>query len=130
MLTTGNERYWCHHFAPSPAEAHTDAGWARFGRLAGIDLRSLPLSYLVLDKRPAPALPAGAVRIIGRPRVEKAFARVLGCDETGVREKRLAKRALAEEYRRMKRGDFSPLQAWRCAGDAIVAAEPIWPARL
>ena len=33
----------------------------------GIDLRDLPLSFLVLDQRASPRLPAGATRVIGAP---------------------------------------------------------------
>ncbi len=103
MLTTGNERHWCHQFAASPAAAFTDGDWAQFAKLAGIDLRSLPVSYLVLDKRPPPVLPAGATRAIGRPRVYKAHALVLRCGPDGVRDCRLTKREAPEEFRRLKK---------------------------
>ena len=124
MLAAGNERHWCHHFAASPPEVFMDGNWARFGRLAGIDLRSLPLSYLVLDRRGAPALPAGAVRIIGRPRVQKAWAMIFGCDAAGIRERRLMKRRLPEEFRAIKREDFDTLQAWECDGVDVVRVRP------
>jgi hypothetical protein len=120
MLTPGMERHWCHHFADSPREAFTDARWARFARMTGIDLRSLPLSYLVLDRRAAPPLPAGTVRVIGRPRVGKAFARLCGCDAAGVRDRRLAKRAFPREFRQLKAGHFASLQEWQCNGDEII----------
>ncbi len=51
MLEAQNERHWCHHFAQPPAEIFGSAEWVKFGRQAGIDLRSLPVSYLVMDKR-------------------------------------------------------------------------------
>lgn len=100
MLTPGNERHWCHHFAPSPPEVFMDGDWARFAKLAGIDLRSLPVSYLVLDRRPAPTV---GMRMIGWPRVYKAHALVLGCDAEGVRERRVEKRTEPELYRRLKK---------------------------
>jgi hypothetical protein len=103
MLVAGNERHWCHHFAPSPPEAFTDGDWARFAELAGVDLRSLPVSFLVLDKRPQ-TVESEAVRVIGRPRVYKAHALVLGCDASGVREYRRTKRDQPEEFRRLKKG--------------------------
>lgn len=140
LLTGGMERHWCHHFADTPSEVFMDGNWSRFARLAGIDLRSLPLSFLVLDRRgyrsapPVAAaspgdpashgtlpLPPGAVRVIGRPRVHKDAARPFGCDAFGVRERRLAKRAFPQEYRACKRGDFDTLQAWTLDGDEIVA---------
>lgn len=123
MLASGSERHWCHHFAPSAPEVHTDGNWVRFGRIAGIDLRSLPFSYLVLDRRPPPPLPAGAVRVIGRPRVHKGLALLFGCQEDGVRDRRLAKSSLPEEFRQVRRGDFGTLQAWRLDGDKIIAVE-------
>ncbi len=125
MLTPENERHWCHHFAPPPPEVFTDGNWARFGRIAGVDLRSLPLSFLVLDKRPQPSLPPGAARIIGRPRVYKAHALVLGCDDSGVRELRLTKRAVPEEFRRMKKDESDALQVWKCSGDEIIFASDL-----
>ncbi len=105
MLTPENERHWCHHFAPSPPEVFMDGHWARFAKIAGVDLRSLPLSFLVLDKRPAPQ--PGKVRVIGRPRVYKAHALLLGCDSSGVRDYRQTKREQSDEFRRLKKGRFS-----------------------
>jgi SAM-dependent methyltransferase len=125
MLTPENERHWCHHFASPPPEVFTDGNWARFGKISGVDLRSLPLSFLVLDKRPQPSLPTGAARIIGRPRVYKAHALVLGCDASGVRERRLTKRAVPEEFRRLKKDVFDPLQVWKCSEDEIIFASDL-----
>ena len=103
-----------------------DAQWTRFAAMAGVDLRSLPVSFLVLDKRPVPALPKGATRIIGRPRVYKAHALVFGCDETGVHDRRLTKRALPEQFRAAKKDTIDPLQVWRCEGEEIKEAKPMW----
>jgi ribosomal protein RSM22 (predicted rRNA methylase) len=125
ILAPGNHRHWCHHFATPPPDVFTDGNWARFASLMGIDLRDLPLSFLVLDQRPAPALPAGAARVIGHPRVYKAHALLLGCDASGVSEHRLMKRALPEEFRRWKQGAGGALQAWRCDGDEIVESKAI-----
>ena len=102
MLTPENDRHWCHHFAPSPPEVFMDGHWARFAKIAGVDLRSLPLSFLVLDKRPAQQ--SDRVRVIGRPRVYKAHALLLGCDSGGVREYRQTKREQPDEFRRLKKG--------------------------
>src|ERR1019366_5768463 len=102
MLTPENNRHWCHHFAPSPPEVFMDGSWARFAKIAGVDLRSLPLSFLVLDKRPTPQ--PDEVRVIGRARVYKAHALLLGCDASGVREYRQTKREQPEEFRHLKKG--------------------------
>jgi len=125
MLDAGNEDHWCHHFASPPPEVFTDGNWAKFGEIAGVDLRSLPLSFIVLDKRPVPALPEGATRIIGYPRLYKPYALLLGCDESGVAEKRLTKRMHPEGWRLLKRGDADPLQVWSCEGDEILQARPL-----
>jgi len=124
MLATENARHWCHHFAPPPPEVFTDGQWSRFAKLAGIDLRSLPLSFLVLDKRPFQPLPDGTVRIIGRPRIQKTHALIFACDSSGVRDRRLMKRALPGEFARLKKGDVDPLQIWKRAGDDILEAKP------
>jgi ribosomal protein RSM22 (predicted rRNA methylase) len=123
LLAPENMRHWCHHFAVPPPEVFTDGNWVRFAKLAGVDLRSLPLSFLVLDKRPAPPLPPGTVRIIGRPRVYKPHVLLLGCDTAGVRERKLTRRALPGEFKRLKKGDGGALQVWRCAGEEILEAE-------
>ena len=106
MLTPENGPHWCHQFAPSPPEVFMDGNWARFGKLAGVDLRSLPLSFLVLDRRPPPG--SSAVRAIGRPRVYKAYALALGCESSGVRDYRVTKRDQPEEFRQFKKGRFGP----------------------
>ena len=120
LLAAGNERHWCHHFASPPSEIFQDGGWSRFANLTGIDLRDLPLSFLVLDKRPVPVLPAGAARVIGHPRIYKPHALLLGCDESGVRERKLTKRALPAEFKRLKK-ECDPLQVWEAEGDEIVS---------
>jgi len=132
MLAVGNERHWCHHFAPAPPEIHTDGNWRKFGLLAGIDLRSLPLSYLVLDRRPAPLVtqpppsppaqpPAlGVYRVIGRPRVYKAYAHLFGCDQTGVRDYRLMKRHDPDAFNTIKKERGDTLQMWQTESTEIL----------
>jgi len=124
MLTETNARHWCHFFAPSPPEIFRDSHWARFAKLAGIDLRSLPVSYLVLDRRPQPELPAGAVRVIGPARLRKGYALVTGCDAAGVRECRLTKRVLPEQFAQFRKGQAGTLQIWQRDGDEIVGSQP------
>lgn len=123
MLTEQNARHWCHHFATPPQEVFTDSGWARFAKAMGIDLRQLPLSYLVLDKRPVAEFPSGAVRVIGEPRLYKAHALLLGCDKSGVAERRLTKRILPEAFRKLKKGTGSSLQVWQCEGNEILSSQ-------
>ncbi len=119
LLAPGNEPHWCHQFASPPPAVFTDAFWGRFAREIGVDLRSLPVSYLALDRRPPPPLPAGAVRVIGRPRVDKPQARALACDADGVAEYTLTRRALPEVYQRWRKGDCPGLQVWERDGASI-----------
>lgn len=125
MLIPGNEAHWCHHFATPPPHVFTDGNWARFAVLAGIDLRSLPLSFLVLDRRPVSEPPAGAARVVGQPRVYKGYALMLGCTAEGIAERRLTKRHFTAEFRQLKKGRIEPLQVWECEGDEIVKARPL-----
>jgi hypothetical protein len=127
ILDQGNERHWCHHFAKPPPEIFLDANWTRFARMTGVDLRSLPLSFLVLDKRPVPELPPGATRIIGHPRVYKPFALALGSGATGLKEYRISKRRLPEEFRKAKKGTLDPLQVFKEEGQEVVEATPLLP---
>jgi hypothetical protein len=121
MLTSENQRHWCHHFAAPPPEVSTDPDWGKFARLAGIDLRALPLSFLVLDKRPAPPMPASAARLIGRPRIYKPHAVVLACDATGICERQVSKRHCSELYRRLKKDEMVPLQKIESQGEEIIS---------
>lgn len=111
ILAPGNEPHWCHHFARPPGAVFTDPFWGRFAHLTGIDLRSLPLSYLVLDRRPAPA-PAepGVARVLGRPRLLKAEVRVLACRPDGeVREHNLPRRTRPEAFVAARKERFPSL---------------------
>jgi hypothetical protein len=124
LLAAGNERHWCHHFASPPPGVFLDGQWARFANVMGIDLRDLPLSFLVLDQRPTPVPPAGATRIIGHPRLYKPHALLLSCDQAGVGERKLTKRTLPDEFKRWKKGAGDPLQIMKCAGEQVVSTQP------
>ncbi|MCB1128768.1 MAG: hypothetical protein KDM81_19890, partial [Verrucomicrobiae bacterium] len=128
VLEPGNESHWCHHFATPPGFVFHDADWSRFANEMEIDLRSLPVSYLVLDRRPAPVLPADAVRILGRPRVEKPFARVLACHTSGeLTECHITKRRLPAVYHRFRKGRWDSLQSFRRAGGEIESLHDVLP---
>ena len=127
ILASGNERHWCHHFASPPPGVFTDPQWSRFAHLTGIDLRRLPLSFLVLDRRTVPVVQQGATRVIGNPRIYKPYALLLGCDAQGVRDRRVSKRQLPEDFRRIKKGIAEPLQVWTCEGDEIISMKSLLP---
>ncbi len=79
----------------------------------------------MLDRRPAPALPAGATRILGHPRIYKPHALLLSCDQTGVRERKLTKRALPDEFKRLKKGAGDALRIMTCEGEEVVSLHPL-----
>ena len=127
ILDEGNEKHWCHHFATPPPEIFLDGNWTRFAKMMGIDLRSLPLSFLVMDRRPVPSLPPGTSRIIGHPRVYKPYALALTSSAAGVHEYRISKRTLPEEFRKAKKSQLEPLQILRLEGNEVMEAKPLYP---
>ena len=122
LFAPENERHWCHFFASPPPEIFANSEWVRFGQRAGIDLRSLPYSFLVLDRR-ASAPPAGVSRILGEPRIYKGYAKIFNCDADGVSELNLQQRADKALFKALKRPRGPLLYRWTRDGDKITAAE-------
>lgn len=102
LLAAGKERDWCHFFAKAPTAAFTDGNWTRFGQRAGVDLRSLPFSWLVLDRRPVAEWAPDRGRVLGLAEVFKPYARADVCrkGETGRME--IQRRTDGETYRALK----------------------------
>ncbi|HUL51905.1 MAG TPA: small ribosomal subunit Rsm22 family protein [Opitutaceae bacterium] len=126
LLAPANSRHWCHHFAAPPAEIFSDSNWVKFGQRAGIDLRSLPYSFLALERgsaHPDSAGAAGLSRVIGEPRVYKGFAKVLSCDADGVRELTQQKRDAPGLFRELKRPAGALLYRWTRKGDRVTGGE-------
>ncbi len=126
LLAPANARHWCHHFAAPPPGIFVDANWAQFGRRAGIDLRSLPYSFLALaraDGAPAADPAAGFERVIGEPRFAKGIARVLSCGVAGVGELTIQKRDAPDLLRELKRPPGPLVYRWTRPGDRIQAGE-------
>jgi len=119
LLSAKNERHWCHHFAHVPSDVFQDARWAEFGRELGIDLRSLPYSFLVLGRDSAPQAP-GFSRVIGEAREFKGHAKVLSCHVDGVADLMLQKRDAPALHKAVLRGDEAPLFRWQIADGRIV----------
>ena len=76
---------WCHFFARAPQVVYTEGHWAELGRELGLDLRSLPYSFLSLARRGAYELAGPPARLIGRPRLTRGRAEFELCDASGVR---------------------------------------------
>ena len=123
VLAPGNERDWCHHFAPPPSEIFAHSEWVKFGQRAGVDLRSLPYCFLTLDRAPRTAAPAGLSRVIGRPEHFKPYARLLNCDASGLAELTLLKRADPALYKQLDRTTEPLVYRWRREGDSILGVE-------
>lgn len=92
-LAAGREADWCHFFAAPPTEVFTDAGWAAFGRALGIDLRSLPYSFLALARPGTVDVRSGpSARLLGRPRVSRGRIDLCACEAGGLRDLHLLQR--------------------------------------
>jgi hypothetical protein len=122
LLAAENARHWCHHFAQVPSAVFQDARWIEFGRELGIDLRSLPYSFLVLARAAAPPQD-GISRVIGHPREFKGYAKVLSCQAAGVSELILQKRDAPELHRAVVRSSEAPLFRWQLASGKIVGGK-------
>ncbi len=134
IFALGNERHWCHFFAPPPPAIYADSNWVKFGQRAGIDLRSLPYSFIALDRAQLPAVPpvsdpsqlaVGRIsaaenndpypdlsRIIGRPEHFKPYARLLNCDAAGLTDLELPKRADPALYKQLERTKAPLVYRW------------------
>ncbi|MCE9608669.1 MAG: small ribosomal subunit Rsm22 family protein [Chthoniobacter sp.] len=122
LLAGKNAQHWCHHFARSPSEIFQNARWMDFGRELGIDLRSLPYSFLVLERpRPIP-MRDGFSHIIGEPREGNGHLKVLSCHSDGVAELMLQKRDAAALYRVLRKGDGPPVHRWELTNGKITGS--------
>lgn len=125
MLAPGNERHWCHFFAPPPSEIFANSEWVKFGQRAGIDLRSLPYAFLALDRTRGEPPPDNLSRVIGRPEHFKPYARLLNCDASGLTELELPKRADPGLFKQLERTKAPLVYRWQRSGDKILAGEPV-----
>jgi hypothetical protein len=131
IFALGNERHWCHFFAPPPP-VYADSNWVTFGQRAGIDLRSLPYCFLALDQSrtnavgPVEDLAGGPLsRIIGRPEHFKPYARLLNCDASGLVDLELPKRADPALFKQLDRTKAPLVYRWRREGDKILGGEAV-----
>lgn len=130
LLTAGNERHWCHNFATPPPGVMADSDWVRFAQRLGIDLRSLPYSFLVLERkglRTAEARFSAWSRVVGAPRVYKGFAKLFSCEASGVRDLTLQKRDAPELFKRLKHEEPVMMMKGDVAGDKLAAVEKTLP---
>ncbi len=131
LFSPENARHWCHYFAPAPSGIYADSNWVKFGQRAGVDLRSLPYSVLVLEKKnlraPAAPLPPDASRVLGRARVHKAHTDLLACDASGLHDLKLFKRTDPALHKKLDRDPPIPLYRFEREAEKITAAAPLLP---
>lgn len=118
VLAEGNERDWCHFFAPPPTGIFADPDWVKFGQRAGIDLRSLPYSFLALDSD-YQSTDAGLSRILGRTKQFKPYTRFLNCDKNGLEFVTLPKRGNPALYKELDRSKSPLIYRWTREGGTI-----------
>lgn len=130
ILAEGNERHWCHFFAPPPSEIFADSNWVKFGQRAGIDLRSLPYCFVAAERRVAGGegnggLESGWSRVIGRVEHFKPYARLLNCDAEGLIELELPKRNDPALFKQLDRTKAPLVYRWRREEAKILGGEPL-----
>ncbi|MBI5434047.1 MAG: methyltransferase domain-containing protein [Planctomycetes bacterium] len=124
VLSTGRESDWCHFFAAPPPHVFTSREWALFGRKLGVDLRSLPYSFLAMRARADAQFPAQASRLLGRARAERASLRFLCCEASGLRDRRFLRRHDGKLFNQLSETRLAPkLVRWRFEGDEIVGVD-------
>lgn len=134
LLAAGQDRHWCHFFANSPVGVLADPDWAAFATHMGIDLRSVPYSYLVLQRSDRPVqdvVESGdRSRVLGTPRIYKGFARLFCCAEQGVEELELPRRLDESLYKAIKREEAGSLFRLRSEKGRIQSVEPVSPTKV
>jgi len=103
MLT--QEKHWCHNFAHAPSSVFQDGNWAEFAKRLKIDLRTLPYSFLAMEKN---ATPQKSQHHIGRARVYKGYVSTLWCTPEGtLEEKDFSKSKDKADFKRFKKDPSS-----------------------
>ena len=95
---------WCHFFASPPVTVFRSAFWKEFSQRLKIDLRALPVSFLVLSKNKTSE--EKGRRVIGRARHYKGYSLVLTCSSEGVREEKLLSRNISHVIDFIKQNGF------------------------
>ncbi len=103
---------WCHFFAEVPQDAFTSSFWRLTSQQLGIDLRSLPLSYLVAYRPEAaeflcvePTQQPGW-RVVGRVRPFKGYCQAQICKPNELVTQRLQKRHHKADYKALSTTEF------------------------
>ena len=108
-----SENDWCHFFAEPPTEIFHSAYWKEFNKYFSIDLRSLPLSFLVAVKKNKKdkilkdiTVQSNSV-LIGRVRAQKGFVTFQKCTNSGeVEDVRFQKREDKKIFKELQKSEF------------------------
>lgn len=120
------ERDWCHHFCAPPPEVFTTRLWSRFHQETGIDLHRVPYAFLVLDKPRSGLSNLGDwTRTLGRPRIYKGHAKLLLCDDAGLREESFLKRYDPLFFRSLREAAPPRLVRWTREDGRLTGGERI-----
>jgi SAM-dependent methyltransferase len=126
MLRRENDRHWCHFFTQAPVGVRGNIEWQGFAKRLGIDLRSLPYSYIVMEnkllKREVRETP-DLSRVIGKPRVYKGTLKVLGCSDKELEDREAQKRDVPDFFKDCRKGAIGPLYRFRIEGERIKGVE-------
>lgn len=111
-----SENDWCHMFALPPKEVFQDPQWARLSKELNIDLRSLPTSFLVLESFAAGSShhsressehqKTKKQRLLARPRFYKGHAKVIVCEESGLKQLSLSEKLHKKEFKQWQKDSF------------------------
>jgi len=107
LLSSQRKSDWCHFFAAPPPLVFRSSFWKNFSQRLGIDLRSLPTSFLVLSQKKEKSLETS--RVLGRPRHYKGYSLALLCSSTGIKEEKFLSRNQSEAIELMKENNFETL---------------------
>ena len=102
---------WCHFFAPPPPIIFQDSFWTTFAKEMNIDLRSLPVSFLVLENNaiaePMTSKESHRKRLIARPRFLKGHAKAMFCNSNGeATVEDLPQKRFKHEFKKWERDCF------------------------
>lgn len=107
LSSQSHPQHWCHFFAKVPQIAFQSSFWREFSEKLSIDLRSLPLSYLVMQEGTARSWQAQplARRILGRGHHFKSWIEWLSCSEVGIEKLTITKRQNKEGFKLARKQD-------------------------
>jgi hypothetical protein len=94
-------------FAKPPQNIFHDSGWSHFAKTLKIDLRSLPVSYLVAEKNtPNCSHQMAEARVLGRARLQKGCAHVCVCRREKVGPEIVQKKENRDVFSVIESGHF------------------------